>query len=151
MKQTILFLVAILSFNFANAQTEKSTTEWKAGFIFAPQGGIKLKNPESGFKQYNPLFFAVLATKGKITVNPFYALGGNNVGLVLEYSWNPNLGTYLVANKNIHRNEGYAGIGTDTPIAGGRALAFVEIGSEFQSFDPEFFFGIFIPLFHSFK
>ena len=145
MKKILIVIFCCFAFS-ANAQSEKDTLRINAGFTLAPQAGLVLKEPKSGFTTFMGLHLTVAITKKDITFIPSYFLSDNALGMVIEYEVTPKLATYVVGSKKLLSRSVYTALGFERPVAQGKAAAFIEVGSDWEEFEPCLFTGVFIPL-----
>lgn len=146
-KLTIITFVAVTSIcQLLFAQSSKDTLKIKIGYFFCPQGTIKMKNMNSGTSVVTPVFGVVQFIKGKGLVNIMYNMAGNNLQVVYFHEITPLVGTYLVSNKNMLDNDGYSGLGFTRNVMNGNAVAFLEGGSGWKTWDPAIFAGVIFPL-----
>lgn len=139
------FVLLVLTFLSITTFAQKDSLKVAIGFNFAPAGGISLKNAKVGFKQNSSLLFVTSFNKGKWTVLPLYSFLTNSAGAAFVYSFHPKVGNYLFCTKAVLNNGSYLGYGIFTPVAKGRANAFVEFGSGWHQWDPGLYMGMFIP------
>ena len=146
MKKILTAIFALCIFAKANAQ--KDTVKADLGFLFAPQAVVSLTDIEDGSSVITPLFLTGDIYVGKLTVSPFYNLTINAVGGAVGYQWFPKYGNYIVASRSLMIDNTYLGIGFTTPVAHGRATAFIEVGNDWTegTRTPLIFTGVFIPL-----
>lgn len=149
-KLLILLTVALMATTCTHAQSDstasKSTTEIKLGFMFAPQGGISLKDQSKGFESFYPMFIVTQIFKKDWIITPFYNMTANCYGTAVEYAVTKKCGLYVVGTKGILKGGGYVGAGIDTPVMGELAAGFVEVGTDWPDGNPYLFTGVFIPL-----
>jgi hypothetical protein len=143
------FVIALFVFSFLafvsdtkadspdSNSTKKQSLVINAGFFLVPQGEIVLTGSESKnlFKAATPLFLSSLAKINKLTLAPFYLLTNNSMGLLMEYQAYEKLGCFLIVSKSTLVNGGKIGYALTTPLAGGKATGFIEVGHPWSGRD----------------
>lgn len=145
----ILLILALTATTYTNAQSDSIKTsefEIQAGFMFVPQGGVSLKNASKGFESFYPIFIVAPIIRNGWIITPFYNMTANAYGTAIEYAVTKKCGAYIVGTKNIMNGGGYVGTGIDTPVFGGKAAGFIELGTDWPTGNPYVFTGVFIPL-----
>lgn len=142
-KKSLLFLILACSFQNTSAQ---DTTHVNLGVMVVPMGHISTDEPDQAFGTLLGVFGVAQFIRGNTVVTPYYAMSANVYGAAIYQQLHRDLGIYVVGNKSILRNDGYAGIGLGTPLASGKATGFIEYGSSWQVWQPAIYIGAFIPI-----
>ncbi|MCA9351953.1 hypothetical protein KC866_00980 [Patescibacteria group bacterium] len=147
MKKIFFLLILLITF-VSFSQEEESLKKWSVstGIIFAPQGGLDLKNFDQGFTNQTNLFVTLNFSKGKSTFSSFYSLFANSVGVVYIEPIKDNFGWYGVALKGVIEDFNYVGVGGTYSI--GNNSAFIEFGSSVTSWNPGIYIGAFVSIFN---
>lgn len=124
----------------------QDTLHIKIGFFFAPQGGISLNNPSEGFTTITPVSFVTTFSKGENVLNAMYNMTFNKVQVVYWRELGSSTGVYASLNKSVLARGGYASLGVTGSVASGRAIGFLDIGSNWHKWTPTFYIGAIIPL-----
>ncbi len=147
MKKLFLYLCLCLIFPFSNfAQADQSTDENELyiGLTIGAFGFTNFKGSQP-FQVAYPLYVGPTWLKGNWALNPFYNVGNHSVGAFLAYTFNDDLGAYLVIDDSIGSNFGIYGVGITTPLVNPYVQGFVEIGGNYgDEPDPSLLFGVWI-------
>ena len=134
--------IAVLLFCFVQSQAQ--TKELYLGFTFSPQALTTFQG-DPPFQLNTALYLGPTLVSGDWGVNPFYNFGANSLGVFLMYSFNPELGTYLVLDQNLTSNFGVYGVGFTTPLVEDYVQGFVEVGGNWgDNPEPSFMTGLYI-------
>jgi hypothetical protein len=144
-KLTILMVLFTIGFAGSTCFAQKDTLKISWGITIAPQAKLNPKNISEGFKPIGNLFPQITMVKGKAYAVGFYSINFNNFGMAVGYNPSPDITCYIVGLKSTMTSYKYTGVGIGTPLAGGRSIAFIEIGTGLKKWEPAIYTGMFIP------
>ena len=146
-KQILLIAMTILTFFgfVTKSSAQDSTRNIALGFVCSPTGGLNLQKPGKGFTYGATLTVGASFNKGNSSVLTVYNINANAAQLIYYKQFTHMFGTYVVANKSVLSQGGYAGLGETVVIYKNRAFGYMELGSSWNKWSPVFYTGVILP------